>query len=111
MLFNKLNPLVEPRAKDGSLSLHTLSWDDVKAWVGEDHSRVFKGADGKDEKALGEVNAFFTGDPSALSQEEKTQHFINQVSQREAAVGRAARTVRADIWMSGTARPCVPRSR
>lgn len=80
VLFNRLNPLVGPRGSDGSLTLHTLGWDDVKAWVGEDSTRVFNGADGKNEKALGEVNAFYSGDASKLTPEEKTKHFIDQVS-------------------------------
>ncbi|KAL8278106.1 hypothetical protein RQP46_009566 [Phenoliferia psychrophenolica] len=78
VLYNKLNPLVGPRALDGSLTLHTLEWDDVKSWVGEDAARVFHGADGKNEKALGEVNAFYTGDASKLTAEEKVKHFIDQ---------------------------------
>ena len=51
----------------------------MKVWVGEDATKVFNGADGKNEKALGEVNAFYSGDASALTAEEKMKHFIEQV--------------------------------
>lgn len=79
VLFNKLNPLVLPRHPDGSLLLQTLTWTDVKAWIGDDAARVFRGADGKDDKALGEVNAFWHNvKTEGLSSKEKEAHFINQ---------------------------------
>ncbi|KAM0756506.1 hypothetical protein T439DRAFT_321210 [Meredithblackwellia eburnea MCA 4105] len=79
VLFNKLNPLVLPRSQDGTLNLHTLGWEDVKHWIGDDASRVFKGVDGKDDETLAAVNAFWKGvDESSLTREQKTHHFVNQ---------------------------------
>lgn len=88
VLFNGLNPLCAPPAADGSIKLHTVSWEDVKEYVG-DAAEVFKHVDGKNEKALGEVSAFWLADKHTpvpvngvapgLTTEEKRHHFINQV--------------------------------
>ncbi|KAK4703536.1 NAD+ diphosphatase, partial [Phenoliferia sp. Uapishka_3] len=78
ILFSKLSPLVLPAASDGSRSLHTVSWDDVKQEIGEDAAEVLRGSDGKDEAALGEVHSFYKVDTKALTSAEKRGLFISQ---------------------------------
>ena len=50
ILYHNLNPLASPPATDGSIKLKSVTFDEVREFLGAESGQIFKWCDDKDEK-------------------------------------------------------------